>query len=164
MVRRTAPTPSPSRAGGGPPRPRPPPRAPAAHPRRAATADRWVWPAAPVQPSMSSVTCQISISLDGYAAGPHQSLDNPIGEGGMRLHQWALNSDSWRQQHGQSGGERGPDSEVVEEVTRNVGAYIMGRNMFSPGRGGWPPGWRGGGGEAPPYHTPVYVLTHHARE
>jgi dihydrofolate reductase len=113
---------------------------------------------------MSIVTSQISISLDGYAAGPNQSLENPIGEGGMRLHKWALDSDSWRRQHGESGGEGGPDSEVIEEVTRNVGAYIMGRNMFSAGRGEWDLEWRGWWGEDPPYHTPVYVLTHHPRE
>jgi dihydrofolate reductase len=113
---------------------------------------------------MSIVTCQISISLDGYAAGPNQSLETPLGEGGMRLHQWALATDSWREHHGESGGERSPDSEVVEEVTRNVGAYVMGRNMFSAGRGEWDPEWRGWWGEDPPFHTPVYVLTHHPRE
>jgi dihydrofolate reductase len=113
---------------------------------------------------MSIVTCQISISLDGYAAGPNQSLETPLGEGGMRLHQWALATDSWREHHGESGGERSPDSEVVEEVTRNVGAYVMGRNMFSAGRDEWDPEWRGWWGEDPPFHTPVYVLTHHPRE
>jgi dihydrofolate reductase len=113
---------------------------------------------------MTIVTSQLSISLDGYAAGPNQSLENPIGEGGMRLHKWALDNETWRRQHGQSGGEPSPDSEVIEEVTRNVGAYIMGRNMFSPGRGDWDPEWRGWWGEDPPYHTPVYVLTHHPRD
>jgi dihydrofolate reductase len=113
---------------------------------------------------MSIVTCQITMSLDGYAAGPNQSLDNPLGEGAARMHEWALATDTWREHHGRSGGERSADSEVVEEVTRNVGAYIMGRNMFSPGRGEWDPEWRGWWGEDPPYHTPVYVLTHHARE
>src|SRR3954447_9606437 len=113
---------------------------------------------------MSILTCQLSISLDGYAAGPNQSLENPIGEGGMRLHQWVLKTDTWREQHGQSGGERSPDSEVVEEVTRNVGAYIMARNMFPPARGDWDLEWRGWWGEDPPYHTPVYVLTHYPRE
>src|SRR3954447_18579340 len=113
---------------------------------------------------MSIVTCQISISLDGYAAGPNQGLENPIGEGGMRLHQWALDNDAWRSHHGQSGGERGPDSEVIEEVTRNVGAHIMGRNMFDHGRGDWDSEWRGWWGEDPPFHVPVFVLTHHPRE
>jgi dihydrofolate reductase len=113
---------------------------------------------------MSNVTCQISISLDGFVAGPNQSLDNPIGEGGMRLHQWAFATDTWNRQHGSESGERTADSLVAEEVAQGIGAYIMGRNMFSPGRGDWDLGWRGWWGEDPPYHTPVYVLTHHARE
>jgi dihydrofolate reductase len=112
---------------------------------------------------MSIVTCHISISLDGYVAGPNQSLDNPLGEGGERLHEWAVKDAAWRERHGEAGGARGPDSEVVEEVTRNVGAYVMGRNMYGP-PGGWDPEWRGWWGEDPPFHTPVYVLTHHARE
>jgi dihydrofolate reductase len=114
--------------------------------------------------TMSIVTCQISISLDGYAAGPNQSLETPLGEGAERLHTWAINTDAWREHHGHTGGERSADSEVVEEVTRNVGAYIMGRNMFTAGRGEWDLDWRGWWGEDPPYHTPVYVLTHHPRE
>jgi dihydrofolate reductase len=113
---------------------------------------------------MRLVTCQITMSLDGYVAGPNQSLETPLGEGGERLHEWALATDSWREQHGESGGERGADSEVIEEVVANVGAYIMGRNMFDHGRGDWDPDWRGWWGDDPPFHTPVYVLTHHARE
>jgi dihydrofolate reductase len=113
---------------------------------------------------MSNLTCQISISLDGFVAGPNQSLDNPIGEGGMRLHQWALATDTWNRQHGMEGGERTADSLVAEEVVQNIGAYIMGRNMFGPGRGAWDLAWRGWWGEDPPYHTPVYVLTHHPRD
>jgi dihydrofolate reductase len=113
---------------------------------------------------MSHVTCHIAISLDGFVAGPNQSMDDPIGEGGMRLHQWVFKTDSWRATHGEEGGERSPDSEVVEEVVQNVGAYIMGRNMFGPGRGEWDPEWRGWWGEDPPYHTPVFVLTHHPHE
>jgi dihydrofolate reductase len=113
---------------------------------------------------MSNVICQISISLDGFVAGPNQSMDNPIGEGGMRLHQWALATDTWNEQHGLQAGERTPDSEVIEEVSQGIGAYIMGRNMFSPGRGAWDESWTGWWGDDPPYHTPVYVLTHHARE
>ena len=113
---------------------------------------------------MSNVTCHIAISLDGYVAGPNQSMDNPIGEGGMRLHQWVFKTDSWREQHGEEGGERNPSSDVVEEVVENVGAYIMGRNMFSPGRGEWDPEWRGWWGDDPPYHVPTFVLTHHPRE
>jgi dihydrofolate reductase len=113
---------------------------------------------------MTNVTCHIAISLDGYVAGPNQSMDDPIGEGGMRLHQWVFKTDSWRGQHGEAGGERNPNSDVVEEVVENVGAYIMGRNMFGPGRGEWDPEWRGWWGEDPPYHTPVFVLTHHSHE
>src|SRR3954449_779272 len=113
---------------------------------------------------MSNVTCHIAISLDGYVAGPNQSTDDPIGEGGMRLHEWVVQTDAWREQHGQEGGERNPSSDVVEEVVENVGAYIMGRNMFDHGRGDWDPDWRGWWGEDPPFHTPVYVLTHHPRE
>jgi dihydrofolate reductase len=113
---------------------------------------------------MSNVTCQISISLDGFVAGPNQSLDNPIGEGGMRLHQWAFATDTWNRRHGSESGERTADSLVAEEVVQGIGAYIMGRNMFGPGRGAWDLEWRGWWGEDPPYHTPVYVLTNHARE
>ena len=113
---------------------------------------------------MSNVTCQISISLDGFVAGPNQSLDNPIGEGGMRLHQWAFATDTWQRQHGSEAGERTADSLVAEEVAQGIGAYIMGRNMFGPGRGAWDLEWRGWWGEDPPYHTPVYVLTNHERE
>jgi dihydrofolate reductase len=113
---------------------------------------------------MNSVTCQISISLDGFVAGPNQSTDNPIGEGGMRLHEWVFATDSWREQHGLEGGERNADAEVVEEVFEGVGAYIMGRKMFGGGDGPWDEAWTGWWGEDPPYHTPVFVLTHHPRE
>ena len=113
---------------------------------------------------MTSITCHMSISLDGYVAGPNQSLDNPIGEGGMRLHQWALATDSWHEQHGSSGGERTVDADVVDGLLKPNGAYIMGRKMFGGGDGTWDESWRGWWGEDPPYHTPVYVLTHHARE
>ena len=113
---------------------------------------------------MSNVICHISISLDGFVAGPNQSMDNPIGEGGMRLHQWAFATDTWNEQHGSEAGERTADSEVIEEVKQGIGAYIMGRKMFGPGRGAWAPEWRGWWGEDPPFHTPVYVLTHHEHE
>jgi dihydrofolate reductase len=112
---------------------------------------------------MSKVTCQLSISLDGYVAGPDQSTDNPIGEGGMRLHQWVFATDAWRRQHGEEGGERNADAEVVDRVFEHVGAYIMGRNMFGPGRGEWDESWKGWWGDDPPYHVPVFVLTHHER-
>jgi dihydrofolate reductase len=113
---------------------------------------------------MSSVTSQISISLDGYVAGPNQSTENPIGEGGMRLHEWAFATDAWNEAHDQEGGRRSADSEVVEKAMQGIGAYVMGRNMFGPGRGEWDESWTGWWGEDPPYHTPVYVLTNHARE
>ena len=113
---------------------------------------------------MNTVTCQISISLDGFVAGPNQSPENPLGEGGMRLHEWAFASAGWRRAHGLEGGEPGPDSDVVDEVAAGVGAYIMGRKMFGGGDGPWDPEWRGWWGEDPPYHVPVFVLTHHPRE
>ena len=114
--------------------------------------------------TMSSVTCQISISLDGFVAGPNQSIENPIGEGGMRLHQWVFETASWREQHGETGGARTVDSEVLDEVFQNVGAYIMGRKMFGGGDGPWDETWKGWWGDNPPYHVPVFVLTHHARQ
>jgi dihydrofolate reductase len=110
------------------------------------------------------VTCQISISLDGFVAGPNQSLDNPIGEGGMRLHDWVFATASWRRQHGEEGGVNGADSDVADEVFQGVGAYIMGRNMFGGGSGDWDQNWKGWWGDEPPYHAPVFVLTHHARQ
>ena len=113
---------------------------------------------------MGQVTCQISISLDGFVAGPNQSVEDPIGEGGMRLHEWVFATDSWRSQHGEEGGERNADAEVVDEVFEGIGAYIMGRKMFGGGDGPWDESWRGWWGDDPPYHTPVFVLTHHARE
>jgi dihydrofolate reductase len=113
---------------------------------------------------MSKVTCQISISLDGFVAGPNQSLENPIGEGGMRLHQWLFETASWREQHGEPGGARTVDSDVVDGLFQDVGAYIMGRKMFGGGAGFWDPTWKGWWGDDPPYHVPVYVLTHHTRE
>jgi dihydrofolate reductase len=113
---------------------------------------------------MSSVTSHISISLDGFVAGPNQSVEHPIGEGGMRLHEWVVGTSSWREQHGLDGGERNLDAEVVDEVTQGVGAHIMGRKMFGGGDGPWDEAWTGWWGEEPPFHAPVFVLTHHARE
>ena len=114
--------------------------------------------------TMSKTTCHISISLDGFVAGPDQSIDNPLGGGGLRLHQWAFANDEWRAHHGDEGGEHNADSDVIADVVRNVGAYIMGRNMFDHGRGEWDPDWRGWWGEDPPFHTPVFVLTHYPHE
>ena len=104
---------------------------------------------------MSAVTCQISVSLDGYVAGPNQSMKDPIGEGGMRLHEWAFGAGS---------GEPTPDAAIVDELMRGVGAYVMGRKMFGGGDGPWDATWTGWWGDEPPYHAPVYVLTHHPRE
>src|ERR1700742_3118442 len=112
---------------------------------------------------MSQVRCQISISLDGFVAGRDQGLDNPLGVGGMRLHEWAVATDRWQAMHGGTGGTRTADSDVIDDLTRNVGAYIMGRNMFSPGRGAWDESWTGWWGDDPPFHVPVFVLTHHER-
>jgi dihydrofolate reductase len=113
---------------------------------------------------MSQVTSHISISLDGYVAGPNQSPENPVGEGGMRLHEWMFATAGWRAHHGSEGGEHNVDSDVIARATEPIGAYIMGRNMFDAGRGPWDPEWRGWWGEDPPFHAPVFVLTHHPRE
>ena len=112
---------------------------------------------------MSKVTGQISTSLDGFVAGPNQSVENPIGERGMGLHQWVFATRSWREQSGLEGGDHNADSEVVDDVVQGVGAYIMGRNMFGGGSGAWDDAWTGWWGDDPPYHAPVFVLTHHPR-
>jgi dihydrofolate reductase len=111
-----------------------------------------------------AIICSISVSLDGFTAGPKQSLENPIGEGGMRLHEWMFQTASWREMHGEKGGQRTEDSDMIDEFSRNVGAYIMGRKMFGGGDGKWDMSWKGWWGDDPPYHTPVFVLTHHPRE
>jgi dihydrofolate reductase len=106
------------------------------------------------------------MSLDGYVAGPGQSEENPLGVGGMELHQWLFPLKQFREIHGEEGGgEVNASSAIVEERGANVGATIMGRNMFGPVRGPWPDeSWRGWWGEDPPFHHPVFVLTHHPRE
>jgi dihydrofolate reductase len=104
------------------------------------------------------------MSLDGFVAGPEQSAENPIGIGGMRLHEWAFATDSWRAQQGREGGEHDADAEVIEDVFNGIGAYVMGRRMFGGGGGPWDQRWRGWWGEDPPFHAPVFVLTHHPRE
>jgi dihydrofolate reductase len=115
---------------------------------------------------MSKVRFDISISLDGYVAGPNQSVDDPLGEGGEGLHEWLLGLEAWRRPHGHEGGEVNASSEVMEEYTENVGATIMGRNMFGGHPGPWDASepWNGWWGEEPPFHTPVFVVTHHERE
>ena len=113
---------------------------------------------------MSRLRFEISVSADGYAAGPNQSEENPLGEGGEQLHEWVVKLDAWRRSHGREGGEANASSEIVEEAMENVGAVIMGRNMFGGGPGPWEESWRGWWGEDPPFHVPVFVLTHHPRE
>jgi dihydrofolate reductase len=115
---------------------------------------------------MRRVICNISMSLDGFVAGPNPSLEEPLGKGGDLLHEWAFAAVSWRERHGLEGGERNADSEIVEESLRATGAVVMGRRMFSGGQGPWGDDPRADGwwGDDPPFHVPVYVLTHHARE
>jgi len=113
---------------------------------------------------MPLLKSQISISLDGFVAGPNQSTENPLGEGGEGLHDWVVKTASWREQHGYEGGERGPDSDVVAAAVSGTGAYVMGRKMFGGGEGPWDESWQGWWGEEPPFHVPVFVLTHHARD
>ena len=114
---------------------------------------------------MSKLRFRISMSLDGYVAGPDQSLKNPLGVGGERLHEWVVPLAAWRTAHGKEGGEVNPSSAVVEESLVNVGATIMGRNMFGGHPGPWDAKtpWTGWWGANPPFHHPVFVLTHHAR-
>lgn len=105
-----------------------------------------------------------SISLDGYGAGPNQDLANPLGVGGMALHQWVFPTRTFQQMTGQDGGTTGIDDDFAARGFANVGAWILGRNMFGPVRGPWPnENWKGWWGENPPYHTPVFVLTNHPR-
>jgi dihydrofolate reductase len=116
---------------------------------------------------MSKVRVHISTSLDGYVAGPNQSLEEPLGEGGESLHDWLVALKAWREPAGLEGGEENVSSPVVRETHANVGAEIMGRGKFGPpSRGAWNTDepWRGWWGEEPPFHKPVFVLTHHPRE
>lgn len=115
---------------------------------------------------MTMVRARIAMSLDGYVAGPNQRLEEPLGDGGERLHEWAFASRTWQEQHGRDVGDapRTPDDDVLARSVEDVGAYVMGRNMFGGGPGPWDASWRGWWGEEPPYHVPVFVLTHHARE
>jgi dihydrofolate reductase len=105
-----------------------------------------------------------SLSLDGYGAGPNQSLENPLGLGGEKLHEWVYPTRTFRIMLGQDGGESGPNEDFAARAMDNIGAWIMGRNMFGPVRNDWPDdSWKGWWGDNPPYHTDVYVLTHHPR-
>ena len=115
---------------------------------------------------MSKVVADISMSLDGYVAGPDPDLEDPLGKGGERMHEWALGAQSWRESHGREGGERNADSDVIAERLSAIGAVVMGRRMYSGGSGPWEqdPRAHGWWGDEPPFHAPVFVLTHHARE
>jgi dihydrofolate reductase len=115
---------------------------------------------------MSRLRCHISISLDGFVAGPNQSEQNPLGEGGEGLHDWVVQLAAWREAHGRQGGEVNASTRITEESIENIGAAVMGRNMFGPiGGGPWGDGqWKGWWGDNPPYHYPVFVVTHHPRD
>jgi dihydrofolate reductase len=115
---------------------------------------------------MGKVKSQLTTSLDGFIAGPNQSAEHPLGEGGEALHEWAFRLASFKQMHGMGeGGETGPSDDLYRETQSNLGAVVMGRNMFGPIRGPWPDEeWKGWWGDDPPFHCPVYVLTHHARD
>jgi len=105
-----------------------------------------------------------SISIDGFGAGPRQDVNNPLGVRGLELHTWFFNTEAFKTMHGQSGGSQGIDNDFAARSFENVGAWILGRNMFGPVRGAWEgDSWRGWWGNNPPYHMPVFVLTHHAR-
>jgi len=115
---------------------------------------------------MSRLRLKISMSLDGYVAGPNQSVENPLGVGGERLHDWVVPLEVWRTMHNLPGGEVDESSRVVEESMEGIASTIMGRNMFGGHPGGWNPEkpWKGWWGTNPPFHHDVFVLTHHARE
>jgi dihydrofolate reductase len=115
---------------------------------------------------MAKVTCDLSMSLDGYVAGPDQTLEEPLGHGGEGLHEWAFRLKAFRERHGMEGGETGPDNDIVEEWLDANGAEVMGRRMFSGGEGPWEndPNADGWWGDDPPFRAPVFILTHHARE
>ena len=114
---------------------------------------------------MGKLRFTMTMSLDGYVAGPGQSVENPLGQGGLALHEWAFATKSFRAVHGLEGGESGLDDDRVAAWNSNIGATIMGRNMFGPVRGPWGDNaWVGWWGDDPPFHTPVFVLSHHERE
>lgn len=114
---------------------------------------------------MTKLRATMAMSLDGYVAGPDQSLDDPLGVGGERLHDWMTTLDAFHEMHGDdTPGETNPSSDVVRGWWVDIGAIVMGRNMFGGGPGPWQGDWRGWWGEDPPYHVPVFVITHHGRE
>lgn len=110
------------------------------------------------------VVSAFSVSLDGFGAGPRQDVNNPLGIRGLELHGWFMDTEVFRKMHGMTGGRLGVDNDFAARSFENVGAWILGRNMFGPVRGPWlDDSWKGWWGDTPPYHTPVFVLTHHAR-
>jgi dihydrofolate reductase len=115
---------------------------------------------------MTQVTFDISMSLDGFIAGPNQTLEQPLGEGGEQLHEWAFGLVSFRERHGESGGETGVEDDLMREAFERNGAVVMGRRMFSGGEGPWEedPNADGWWGDDPPFRVPVFVVTHHPRE
>src|SRR5919204_4195684 len=115
---------------------------------------------------MPKLICDITMSLDGYVAGPNQTLEQPLGAGGDKLHEWLIATKAWREPHGLEGGEDNADSQVFAEHVRSIGATIMGRRMFSGGSGPWEgdPNADSWFGDDPPFHHPVFILTHHARD
>jgi dihydrofolate reductase len=113
---------------------------------------------------MSKVRLTMTMSLDGFVAGPDQSEQNPLGIGGEELHGWLVQLKAFRESHGEEGGEVNASTPIAEGILGNTGATIMGRNMFGGGPGPWNEAWRGYWGDDPPFHHPVFVLTHHARE
>src|SRR4030095_8931055 len=115
--------------------------------------------------SVSKVRVQsFGLSFDGYGAGPNQGLENPLGVNGPELMEWFFSTNVWKQMHHLGEGEKGIDNEIAAQGFSDVGAWILGRNMFGPVRGPWPDdSWKGWWGDEPPYHVPVFVLTHHPR-
>ncbi len=128
--------------------------------------ERKAAPTNPARHAMSKLRVHgFAMSVDGYGAGPRQSLDHPMGVGGMALHEWVFGTQTFRKMFGNVGGTTGIDDDFAARGVKNVGASILGRNMFGPIRGPWPDAsWQGWWGDNPPYHTPVFVLTHHPRE
>lgn len=112
---------------------------------------------------MTKLTFDITMSLDGFIAGPNQTTEQPLGEGGKRLHEWVYGLRTWREKLDMEGGVTNRDSEILEESVATTGAVIMGRGMFGGGDGPWDESWQGFWGDEPPYHAPVFVLTHHPR-
>jgi dihydrofolate reductase len=113
---------------------------------------------------MTRLTFDITMSLDGFIAGPNPGAEQPLGEGGERLHEWVYGLKSFRERHGRTGGTENRDAEILEESFAGTGAIVMGRRMFGGGDGPWDESWEGWWGDEPPFGVPVFVLTHHPRE